>query len=165
MKLRIRAKAGVDAAAERAAQVTPQELWSKAGTKTPGKCNDGQVIPEDWAVYPSGDMVLVNATVVGPHIAQTFGERTNTIASVLVATEKGGAGTNITYHLDTWYEIAEIRENNVVKATGGGDGFVFAAGKGAEGGMVSVTATARPRSDLRTKYGLTPENRYTDAVL
>ena len=155
----------LDFAAARVSAIIPEEMW-KNGVKTPGRVNDGQVIPEGYAIYPSGDMVLVNAQVIGPHILQTVGDVTNSTMAVLVATAKDGDGTNITYSLDSpWYEIGEIRENGVVKAAGKGNGFVFAAGKGSSDSVVTVTATARPRSDLRERYGLTPENPYTDAVL
>ena len=158
----------VNVAATRPTEVTPTEMWTARGRHTPGEVNEWQVIPEGWAVYPSGDMLIVNATVVGPHVRQTVGEATNSIASVMVAVKKGSGGTNITYNLDTWYEVAEIRENNVLKASGKPDGFAFAAGDVPEDsteGMITVTATARPRGDLATKYGLTPQNRYTEAVI
>ena len=156
----------LDVAAARASAVTPRELWTNRGVKTPGRVNAGQVIPEGYAIFPSGDMVLVNATVSGAHILQTVGDVTNSTVSVLVATPKDGDGTNITYCLDSpWFEVGEIRENGVLKAAGGPDGFVFAAGKKSSESVVTVTATARPRSDLRDKYGLTPENPYTDAVI
>ena len=152
-------------AAERTSALEPAEMWTTRGRHSPGRINDGQVIPPEWAIYPSGDMAIVYATVEGAHIRQTTGGLTNVTTTIMLPTKKGGEGTNIVYSLDTWYEIDKITENDVVKASGGGDGFVFAAGKDTQDSVVRVKATARPRSDLREKYGLTPQNRYTGAVL
>ena len=153
--------------AEHVWAMEPKEVWTNRRDKTPGRINVGQVIPADWAIYPSGDMVLVNATVTGAYLGQTVGEATNTTATVTVVTKKEGDGTNILYRLaNPWYEIGEIRENGVVKYTGGGrDGFVWAAAKGATESVVTVTATSRPLNELREKYGLTEKNPYTDAVM
>ena len=152
-------------AAARSAFVAGTEMWTEKRAKTPGAVNVGQEIPADWAIYPSGDMVLLNATIVGEHIRHDAGDVTNSTRAALMAVKKGGEGTNITYHVDRWYEIGEIRENGVLKASGGGDGFVFAAGRDTQENVVTLTATARPREDLRTKYGLGPDNAYSEAVL
>lgn len=155
----------VQVGATRSAIIVPTEMWTNQGRHTPGRVNEGQVIPKNWAIYPTGDMALINATIFGDHIRHTVGDVTNSTLSTIVATAKDGPGTNITYYVDNWYEIAEISENDEVKASGGGNGFVFAAGRDASESMITVRASARPRKDLREKYGLTDSNPYTDAVM
>ena len=151
--------------ATRTSEIAPTSLWTPDGRHTPGRCNEGEEIPFGWAVYPSGDMVLINATVSGPHIRQTVGEIRSSTASTIVATKKDGDGTNIVYDVDQWYEVGEVRENGVLKAQGLPSGAAYPAGRAATESMITVTATARPRGDLREKYGLDDKNRYTAAVM
>lgn len=140
--------------------------WSVVKHQTPGWVNEDQIIPEDWAILPAGSKIVITARVTDEHVKQTFGDRVDSTEAVKVTIPKGGEGTNITYTVDTWYEMAGITTNAVPLAgiAGKKGSFTILVGKGCSN-SVTVVASTLTREDLRVDYGLTKENRYTPAVM
>ena len=141
--------------------------WSNLMVKTPGRVNEGQIVPFGYVLYPNGELMLLRAQIgPGGHILQTVGEEPETSDEVTLLIKRGGPGTNITYRVANWYETAFVSTNGVLMAeTIGKRGtFTVTVGAGASND-VTVLAMAQPKSELREKYGLTPDNRYTPAVM
>ena len=142
-----------------------KEDWSSPMRKTPGRVNVGQIVPENYVIYPNGDLLVVYSSVdANGHVKQIFGTATNSTEAAIGIAEKGGGGTNITYRIDDWWEIKSLMTNGVaVPGWAGRTGKqVFTAGKG-ESNSVYVIATAQPRADIRELIG--PDNAYEDAIL
>ena len=142
-----------------------KEDWSSPMLKTPGRANAGQIVPENYVLYPNGDLLVVYSTVdANGHIRQTFGTVTNSVEAAIGIATKGGGGTNITYLVDDWWEIKELTTNGVpVPGWAGKTGRQeFTAAKG-ESNSVDVVAMAQPRADIEAEIG--PNNPYRDAIL
>ena len=142
-----------------------KEDWSSPMRKSPGRANAGQIVPENYVIYPNGSLMVVYSSVdANGHVKQTFGSATNSTEAAIGIAMKGGDGTNITYQVDNWWEIKELTTNGVaVPGWAGKTGRqVFTAGKG-ESNSVYVVATAQPRADIRELIG--PDNAYADAIL
>ena len=149
--------------------------WNNVMHQTPGWCNEGQTVPEGFVILPNGAMIVVTARLDGSGaIRQTFGEDVETLETVRATAFKGGTGTNIVYFVDTWYESAGVTTNGVPVADAellpmtrlpdGRTMFTFNVGRGCSNN-ITVVASARPWSDLETKYGLDPNDPYTPAVM
>ena len=147
--------------------------WNNVMHQTPGWCNEGQLVPEDWAILPNGAMIVITARLEGGHIVQTFGDAVDTVDSVRVTTQKGGPGTNIVYAVDTWYELADVLANKVSVKDGatvakdaltGRKTYTLTLGASCSNNL-TVVASAKPWDDLVTKYGLDPNDKYTPAVM
>ena len=152
--------------------------WSNAKHQTPGWCNEGQEVPEDFVILPNGAMIVVTAKLDGSgFICQTFGEDVETHETVRATTMKGGEGTNIVYFIDTWYERAGVTTNAQPVADlpavtdeivdgrkTGRTMFTLNVGRGCSNN-ITVVASVRPHHDLAEKYELDENNRYTEAVL
>lgn len=149
--------------------------WTNLALKTPGRANDGQAVPPvGYVIYPNGDMIVITSELAGGHLWQDFGEVTNSTAGAMAMVRKGGDGTNLTYHVARWYEVAAVRTAEGKDLSSGlvakgldADGrsvYELLVGKGVSNN-ISLVTTAQPRRDLREEYGLTPDNDYTDAVL
>jgi hypothetical protein len=143
-------------------------FWNNVMVCTPGRVNDGQTINPIHPT-PNGESVVVycnlNSTV--GRIRQTVGDKSNTDQSVLLFVLKGNEyGTNITYHVDPWYELGSVTENGkAVNFTQVSDRtYVVNVAKNADKD-VNVYATATVRKDLAEKYGLGPDNIYANAVV
>jgi len=150
-------------------------VWSAAMKPTPGKINEGQQIASEHPT-PSGETLIVYAYVdnEGGHIVQTVGDAVKSAASQILYLKRG-APTNITYTVDRWYELTSVTTNDVALAlpTGtpiaAGDDqgkleYVVTVGEGLSNSF-TVVAAAQIGANLRTNFGLTPENRYTPAVM
>ena len=146
------------------------EDWTNLMAKTPGRANVGQLVPEGYVIYASGSMLALRGKIGADglgHVRQKFADSAEFVLDdVLAMVLKGGDGTNIVYDVDQWWEIKSVTTNGVpVPELAGRTGTVpFAAGVG-QSNDVEVVATAQPRADLRTKYGLDENNRYTTAVM
>ena len=142
--------------------------WTNLMVKTPGRVNEGQIVPFGYVLYPNGELMIVRAQVgAGGHILQALPGEPLTPAELTLMIRKGGAGTNITYQVAPWWEIASVTTNGTEwSGLAGRTGTFELRGVGA--GMsndVTVVATAQPLSELAEKYGLTPANPYTTAVM
>jgi hypothetical protein len=142
--------------------------WTNSVQCTPGRINIGQQIDPDHPT-PNGTSILLYAnldTVFG-HIRQTVGDAVNTNGNVILVIPKGSErGTNITYTIDRWYELAEVTTNGVAASwsPAGPRTFTTTVGVGASNN-VTVVASAKMSDRLVNDYGLGPDNKYRDAVV
>ena len=88
--------------------------WTNGLRFTAGRLNEGQVIPKDWFIAPSGTNAWVYLSVEGAHISQSIGGDTNRYVMVIVPE---GTMTNVTYLADPWYETATITTRDASGAT------------------------------------------------
>ena len=98
--------------------------WTNQMVATPAALNkmkDGtpQVIDPLWFLLPNGTNVWITSTLLGDHISQRAGANTNRTAVVVV---RKGASTNIVYTTAPWYQIGEVKTNDVVIAEARGRG-------------------------------------------
>ncbi len=141
--------------------------WSKYMAQSPGRINDGQIIPEGFVVYPNGAMMVVRARIgAAGHVEHAFGSDAPSNLEIVTFIKKGSEGTNITYSVAPWWEMGSVTTNGVAHggATAKRGSFTINVGAG-ESNDVLVVATARPYSELADAYGLTADNRYTPAVM
>jgi len=154
-------------------QGTPEDVWADDWAFTPGRINksyDGsreQVIGDHPS--PHGDSIIVYAsldTTVG-HIRHRVGDEALTTDPQMIVLKRGSdVGTNITYSVSPWYELASVMTN----------GAPFWAyercqrevtvkvGVGASNN-IEIVGAAQVDSDLADKYGLDKNNPYTPAVM
>ena len=140
--------------------------WANRLRFTAGRLNEGQIIPKDWFIAPSGTNAWVYLSVEGSHISQAIGDDTNRYTMVLVPQ---GATTNVLYTADPWYETATIsvrdasgRTQTVPWHQPGESTYAFAPS-----GTVYITATEGFDSGLeRFNIGLEPgKSKYSRAVV
>ena len=142
--------------------------WTNLVQCTPGRINIGQQIDPDHPT-PNGTSILLYAnldTVFG-HIRQTVGDAVNTNGNVILVIPKGSErGTNITYTVDRWYDLAKVTTNGVAASAtpAGPRTFTTTVGVGASNN-VTVVASAKLDDRLVNEYGLGPDNKYRDAVV
>ncbi len=134
--------------------------WKSGLAFTPGKINEGQVIPEGWVVHPNGTNAWVYLSIVGEHLTQEIGGSTNRSAVVIVPQ---GGSTNVTYTAEPWYELASLTENGVTTAANKPGTWMRTLSP--TGQTLTVVAREGPDSRLATKYDLCDDNAYTPAVL
>ncbi len=100
-----------------------ETCWTNRMDRTPGALNTmgnlKQVIDEDWFLQPNGTNVWICASVLGGHVHQRVGNNTNDSAVVII---RKGDSTNIVYTTDSWYQIGEVKTNDVVIAEARGRG-------------------------------------------
>ena len=142
--------------------------WKNLMVQTPGRVNEGQIIPYGYVLYANGDYLIVRARIGATgHILQTVADETETANEVTLMIRKGGEGTNITYTVANWWETAFVTTNGGIVAESVGKRGKWTlknVGAGASNDL-TVVATAQPFTELREKYGLTEDNRYTPAVM
>ena len=143
--------------------------WSRAAAMTPGRINEGQVIDPNHPT-PNGSQIFIYAnldTAFG-HIYQTVGDAVLTNKNQIIMIQRGSpVGTNITYTVDPWYELASVTTNGrATVATKLADPRTYqvTVGVGASNN-VTVVAGAKVRSDLEKDYGLTVDNKYRNAIM
>ena len=141
--------------------------WTNLMVKTPGRVNEGQIVPFGYVLLPNGELMLVRATI-GPagHMVQKIGDGAATADELTLMIRKGGEGTNITYTVADWWETAFVTTNGnmMVETLGKRGTYTVTVGAGMSNDL-TVVAAAQPMSELREKYGLTAENPYTPAVM
>jgi hypothetical protein len=148
--------------------IRPKQIWTNLVQCTPGRINIGQQIDPDHPT-PNGTSILLYAnldTVFG-HIRQTVGDAVNTNGNVILVIPKGSErGTNITYTVDRWYDLAKVTTNGVAASAtpAGPRTFTTTVGVGASNN-VTVVASAKLSDKLVEEYGLGPDNKYRDAVV
>lgn len=142
-------------------------VWTKVMVETPGRINQNQQINPEHPT-PNGSSITVYANLAGPHIYQTVGEAYRTNLNQIVIIRKGSAiGTNITYHVDEWYELKDVG------VTEGGTVWTYepsqrevtvTVAKGCSNNTLTVTAEAQVDKRLRD-LGVDENNRYTPAII
>ena len=149
------------------------DVWTNSLHWTPGRINEGQFIDPDHPT-PNGASLCIYSKIdhsVG-HIRQTFGEETNTEEDVIAVIRAGTEmGTNITYRIDRWYELASVSQTSkgpykpksVWPVPGEPRTYMLNVGAHASN-SVTVVASAQIADFLRDE-GLTEDNPYTDAVM
>lgn len=144
--------------------------WVQVMDKTPGRINAGQSLNPDFPT-PSGTTIVIYSNIEGPpHLRQTFGAYVDTSDTVLAVIPKGGT-TNITYHVDTWYEIDKAtatmdgKKLPIADISGRRGTVKLTVGGTQCSNNVTVITSARMRQDLIDEQGLGPDNRYTRAIL
>lgn len=138
--------------------------WSSRAHQTPGWCNEGEIVPEGYAIYANGAMIVITANVEGGNIRQTFGDEVMSTNIVKVAVMKGGAGTNITYTVDNWYELKSLTTNKVEIAELEGKTKTFSVTVGAGcSNNIAVVATSRLMGKIADYIG--ERNRFEAAIL
>ena len=149
---------------------TDTNVWAYL-TKTPGRKNVGEWIPPEHP-HPQGSMIVLYAQLADAYADQTIAQYERSTENLIVYVPKGlQNGTNITYHVKDWHEIAEIAETEETKGTRlhpemcGRTGVVaFPAAKNASNDITVVMKTG-VRGDLVTNFLLTADNAYTPAVM
>ena len=142
--------------------------WSNAVSCTPGRVNNGQVILGQPPT-PNGSSIRIFATLDSSfgHITPSIGDVVNTNANLIIVIDKGNpTGTNITYTVDPWYELAGVTTNGAPARYEGVAKRVYkvnvAAGASND---VTVVAGAKIADSLVNEFGLGPDNNYRDAVM
>ena len=134
--------------------------WKSGLMFTPGRLNEGQIIPEHWLILPSGTNAWVYFTVDGEHLSQRVGGSTARSVMVVVPLDEP---TNVVYTSDAWYETAYIdADGEIVEQHKSGE-WTFTYTPTQQ--TCHVTAYGAPLRKLVDEFGLKPENRYTPAVL
>ena len=140
--------------------------WANRLRFTAGRLNEGQIIPKDWFIAPSGTNAWVYLSVEGAHISQKIGDDTNRYTMVLVPQ---GVRTNVLYTAAPWYETATISVRDASGETRtvpwhrpGRSEYAFAPS-----GTVYITATEGFDSGLeKFNIGLEPgKSAYSRAVV
>jgi len=142
-------------------------VWNNVMVETPGQINAGQQISATHPM-PYGSSITVYAKLLGDHIRQTVGKAVATNADQVVFIQKGSyEGTNITYTVDEWYEVADVA------VTEGGPAWTYEpnlrqltvnVGRNCSNDTLTVTARAQTEKRLRD-LGCTDDNRYTPAIV
>ena len=149
--------------------------WSHAMKRSPGRINvafDGTVqeFPDNDPPTPNGTSIIVYSSVDTEfgHIRQTVGEAEQTTAPQIIVLKKGSeTGTNITYHVDPWFELGTVTENgkpaDPATTIPGSREYVVTVGVGASNN-VTVVAAAQVKDSLRL-LGVSDDNPYKDAMI
>lgn len=141
--------------------------WNNTMARTPGFINENQKIDPKHPIA-NGATYIVYATFddnSAGHVTQTLGADVNTTSLAMAVVTKGFS-TNITYNVENWYELASVKidgaEQTLASRTGT---VVLPLGGPATSNNISVVASSRVAPTLAEDWGLTPDNRYTSAVV
>ena len=89
------------------------DSWKEGLRFTPGRLNDGQVIPPGWYLPPNGTNSWVTLLVLGDHLFQDIGGETNPVVRLVIPQ---GRATNVVYTACPWYELATLTVDGVTNA-------------------------------------------------
>ena len=141
--------------------------WNNIMARTPGFINENQKINPKHPIA-NGASYIVYATFddnSAGHITQTLGADVNTTSLAMAVVTKGFS-TNITYNVENWYELASVKVDGAEQTLSSRTGTVVVPlGGPATSNNISVVASSRIAPTLAEDWGLTPENRYTSAVV
>ena len=141
--------------------------WNNTMARTPGFINENQKINPKHPVA-NGASYIVYATFAedsAGHITQTLGADVNTTSLAMAVVTKGYS-TNITDNVENWYELASVKVDGAEQTLASRTGtVVLPLGGPATSNNISVVASSRVAPTLAEKWGLTPDNRYTSAVV
>ena len=141
--------------------------WANTMARTPGFINYGQKIDP---VHPvaNGSTYIVYATFADDsagHMTQTLGADVDT-TSLAMAVVRKGYSTNITYKVENWYELDSVTTNGVPLTLQSRKGtVVLEIGGPSTSNNIEVVASPCVDPTLAEKHELTPDNRYTAAVV
>ncbi len=95
-----------------------ESCWTNQLVSTVSELNrfeDGtrQLIDPTWFLQPNGTNVWIYSTVLGKHIHQSIGSKTNNSEVFII---KKGTSTNIVYTADKWWALGEVTTNNLTVA-------------------------------------------------
>jgi hypothetical protein len=142
--------------------------WSCAMVRTPGRINVGQAInPLHPTPFGSAIMIYSNLGTSGK-LSQMIGGEWVKNNEIIILRKGADEGTNLVYKTDMWYEMGSVKVDGAsVPWTGmaAPRTYTVNVGAGSSNDMITVNAEAVMQKSLATDYGLTPDNRYTKAVL
>jgi hypothetical protein len=117
---------------------------------------------------PNGTNIWIYPSIEGGNLVQILGSKTNTSSVIVI--QKGGS-TNIQYLADKWYELGEVKVDIGDKSVstnfyslGAGTRLYEVRLQNVQTNM-DVRASAKVSEKLRTDYGLTPDNKFTPAIM
>jgi hypothetical protein len=145
------------------------DVWNNVMRLTPGRINEGQYIDPDHPVANGATMcVYARLDRSLGHVRQTFANYSNTTEDVIAVLKAGEKGTNITYHVDRWYEFAGATVSKGAPTWARVPGEyntyrLFNVGANVSN-SVEVTAFAKVSRHLED-MGVTPDNAYSDAIM
>ena len=132
------------------------------------KMKDGtlQDIDGNWFLQPNGTNVWIYSSVLGAHISQKVGANTNRTAVVII---RKGDSTNIVYTTAPWYQIGEVKTNDVVIAEARGrgsrtEGHTWTLQLKDVQETVNVTVDEEPSKDV-VDAGLSRDDPYYNAIM
>ena len=143
--------------------------WTNYMYCTPTEINklkDGtlQEIPEGYFLEPLGGNVWIYSTLLKPDLLKQFfdGREMGASAVIVVPT---GSSTNIVLSVTNWYQIGKCTANNVDVPGAQGQTGTYSLQLNSLSNTVTLLIDAEPDATLASKWGLTPENTYSPAVL
>jgi len=140
------------------------DCWKNGLALSPGRINPGQEIDPNYYLQPNGTNLWIYAMVTGRHVWQLFGDGEPTQETRIIVLPKGHS-TNLVYNVDGWNQISSFTVNDVEQPAmigAKGQKIVYPVTDLQE--SVTVKVDDAPEDGL-SKFGLTKDNRYTDAVL
>ncbi len=140
--------------------------WNRTMERTPGRINENQSIHRPDSTYVKGENLLLYANVdaAAGHIWQQVGDGPLTNGTQIVYVRKGSSnGTNITYTVDRWYELASVTTNGaaIPWTTNAARTYTVNVGVGISNSC-TVLASARLRPEIE---GGVSDPRYIPAVV
>lgn len=142
--------------------------WSYAMVRTPGRINVGQAInPLHPTPFGSAIMIYSNLGTSGK-LSQMIGGEWVKNNEIIILRKGADEGTNLVYRTDMWYEMGSVKVDGAsVPWTDMAEPRTYTVnvGAGSSNDMITVDAEAVMQKSLATDFGLTPENRYSKAVL
>ena len=140
--------------------------WNRTMERTPGRINENQSIHRPDSTYVKGENLLLYASVdaAAGHIWQQVGDGPLTNGTQIVYVRKGSSnGTNITYTVDRWYELASVTTNGtaIPWTTNAARTYTVNVGVGISNSC-TVLASARLRPEIE---GSVSDPRYIPAVV
>ena len=147
--------------------------WTNYMFCTPGTINQlkngtRQEIPDGYFLVPNGGNIWIYSTLLKPHLMKQFsGGRDVGSSTVIVAPETLGS-TNIVLVVTNWYQIGQCTTNGwEVPGARGRTGTYplqidFSVAKD---NKINILIDAELDNTLASKWGLTPDNAYTPAVM
>ena len=142
-------------------------FWNKTMIETPGRINQFQNIDPDHPV-PFGSSITVFANIEGLHLCQTVGDVVRTNQNQVLIVRKGSeTGTNVTYDVDNWYELASVGVSDgpeVWTYQPSTRHLTVAIARNYSNNTLTVTAKAQVDKRIRD-LGCDEKNPYTPAVI
>ena len=148
-----------------------ETCWTNKMTATPSELNllaDGsrQAIDPNWYLRPNGTNVWIYATVIGGHLHQSIGSKTNDSEVFIV---RKGDPTNIVYTTDKWWRIKNVttNEETVAESVGQADrahGHTWTLNLDSVQSTLNIFAYSEASKDV-LDAGLSPDDPYYPAVM
>ena len=142
--------------------------WTNYMVCTPGELNrlkDGtlQDIPAGWFITPFGTNFWIYSTLSDGYVKQFYGGIDKGRSAVLVLSQD--TVTNLVLSVTNWYQIGECTINGEDVTDALGKTGTYKLNIGPVTNKMEIRIGTKPQTALVETWGLTPENRYTPAVL